>query len=117
MISQKQLKERLRYDPETGDFAWLVSETNRINVGDVAGYEDKGSLSITVMGEKYLSRRLAFLYMTGELPTGRVKNINGIRKDNRWVNLKASSKPVAGLRRKESLKANKLQSVINRAFG
>jgi hypothetical protein len=36
---------------------------------------------------EYLAEDLAFLYMTGQLPKGKVLHLNGDTTDNRWVNL------------------------------
>ena len=88
-ISQQELKNRIIYDPDTGSVVW------RITFGSVkAGYRSKslntsGYLQVMILGRSYSHHRLAFLYMTGSFPTEEVDHINGIRTDNRWVNLRA----------------------------
>lgn len=37
MLTQARLKEVLHYDPETGIWRWLVSTSNRVQVGNQAG--------------------------------------------------------------------------------
>ena len=87
-INQRQLKEILEYNPNTGDFIWLNPTSRRINKGDLAGEDSQGSINITINKKAYRANRLAWLYMKGEWPAYDVKYINGIKDDNRWANLK-----------------------------
>jgi hypothetical protein len=89
ILTQARLKELLHYDPTTGVFTWLVRTSNRVNVGDVAGYQRQdGYIRIRVDWELHLAHRLAFLYMTGEFPPDGVDHMNGIPPDNKWLNLR-----------------------------
>ena len=89
-ITQKRLKEVLRYDPDTGVFTWLVTIPNIKGVGAVAGtIKSTGYIRIGINKRQYYAHRLAFLYMSGELPFDHTDHINGIRHDNRWCNLRA----------------------------
>lgn len=89
-ITQERLKELLDYDPETGVFVWKVRIGNRDSIGHVAGgIGGKGYPCIGIYGGQYRSHRLAFLWMTGELPTNEIDHINRERTDNRWKNLRA----------------------------
>lgn len=83
MITQKELKKWLDYDPVTGEFTWLPGiDRNKPRKGK-AGY-----ISIYVNGANYLAHRLAFLWMNGSWPTGHVDHKNMVRSDNRWANLR-----------------------------
>jgi hypothetical protein len=92
MLTQSRLKELLHYDPETGLFTWLVSTSNCVKVGDVAGSVSHGYRIIKIDGKKYGAHRLAFLYITGNLPENDTDHINGIRDDNRWCNLREATR-------------------------
>jgi len=93
MITQEQLKELLDYDPETGVFTWKKPPSNRVRRGDrCAAICSVGYILIGVLGNKLYAHRLAWLYMTGSWPEEQVDHINGVRHDNRWVNLRQADK-------------------------
>jgi hypothetical protein len=90
MITQERLVQLANYDPATG---LLVCAQNRKGsknkVGDVLGSLTKcGHIEIQLDSHRYLAHRLAFLAMTGSMPTGVVDHINRNPGDNRWSNLR-----------------------------
>lgn len=88
MITQKELKELLDYNPGTGFFTWKEWRKNSVQKGDIAGsHNDDGYIRIEIKRQKYRAHRLAFLYMEGRFPK-LVDHINHIRDDNRWCNLR-----------------------------
>lgn len=93
MITQAKLKAVLRYDSHTGNFLWRMSGKGRgVKEGTKAGrYTQKGYWRITINGETYRAHRLAWLYMTGEWPKDQIDHINGVKDDNRWVNLRPAT--------------------------
>lgn len=89
MLTQAELKELVSYDPDTGVFtlAKVRRRTTR-KLGDPLGSVTKaGYLETVINQKKYYLHRLAFLYMTGELPNGIVDHRNRNKSDNRWANL------------------------------
>lgn len=99
MITQERLKELLHYDPDTGVFTRLQG-SGGVLAGDVAGTINAGGyLQIGVAGKLNYGHRLAFLYMTGEIPEV-ADHINGVRTDNRWVNLRAADYTLNGENRR-----------------
>lgn len=92
-ISQADLKKLLAYDAETGVFTWIVKPSWGVNVGGRAGYTaDSGYRSIAIDGTAYKEHRLAWLYVTGEIPEFDIDHINGARDDNRFLNLRLASR-------------------------
>lgn len=89
-LTHARLLEVLDYDQETGIFTWKVSRTGtRSKIGDVAGsLYDKGYIRISIDDIGYRAHRLAWLYMRGVWPNRDVDHINGVRDDNRFVNLR-----------------------------
>lgn len=101
MLTQENLKEILYYDPISGIFVWLKPNNGyncRIKPGDIAGglhkYYKKCRTSyirIRINRKFYLAHRLAFLYMTGNIPKYiDHKDNNGL--NNKWENLRKASK-------------------------
>ena len=91
MITQSALKELLKYDPDTGLFAW---KNRRIGVKkslEAGSMQKNGYFVIGIRGKKYYSHRLAWLHEKGEFPPDNIDHINGNRQDNRMCNLRAAS--------------------------
>ena len=91
-----RLRELLHYNARTGLFTWLAKSGfgSSACAGVVAGGEDTpgGYIRIGVMGKRYMAHRLAWLYATDAWPTEEIDHINGVRGDNRWINLRAATK-------------------------
>ena len=96
-ITQTRLKELLHYDPDTGVFTWLQRTTNSVQIGDVAGTQNKsykgykGYIRIAIDGVLYLAHRLAFLYQLGWIPI-EIDHDDQIKHNNRWANLNPSTR-------------------------
>lgn len=94
-LDQKTLKSLLHYNPDTGDFVWLVANKNaRVEVGDVAGCvtrvrKEKVRAVIGIKGKLYRAHRLAWFYTYGVWPKY-LLHINGDTTDNRLSNLQES---------------------------
>lgn len=88
MITQRELKEWVSYNPESGIFTAIKKSKGRC-IGDICGSSTKrGYLRFNVCGFLGYSHRFAFLYMTGSEPTKEIDHINHIKNDNRWCNLR-----------------------------
>lgn len=88
-LTQENLKEFLRYEPETGLFYRLTGK----RAGEVAGHTHHGYIKITVapFGGIY-AHRLAWLYVTGAMPTAEVDHIDRDRANNAWSNLRLATR-------------------------
>lgn len=92
VLSAHRLRSILHFDPSTGIFTWLNYRGGTARAGSVAGHVNAhGYVKITVDGKEKSAHRLAFLYMNGSEPPYDVDHINGVRHDNRWVNLRAAT--------------------------
>lgn len=92
MITQKELKQYVNYDPKTGEF-YCIKTHGRRKFGDRIDIKHRdGYMVIYLKRKMYQAHRLAWLYMTGEHPKGEIDHINGIRDDNKFFNLEDVSK-------------------------
>lgn len=95
MITAERLKELIRYDPLAGVFTWRHRpKVNGPQVveGKVAGMVDsRGYVRIGLLGKAYGAHRLAWLYMTGEMPEHDIDHVNRDRSDNKWGNLRLAT--------------------------
>lgn len=91
-LTAERLREALAYDPATGEWTWLVSNSMRRLAGSKAGeLKPSGYILIGIDCFRYRAHRLAWLYMTGVWPKEQVDHINGERADNRWANLREAT--------------------------
>lgn len=92
MLTQKRLKEVVKYAPETGVFTWKTCLSNSVRLGAVSGYiNNRGYRIIAVDSKNYPAHRLAFLFMAGYLPEHEVDHMDGDKDNNAWVNLREVS--------------------------
>jgi hypothetical protein len=87
-----RLRQLLRYDPDSGSWTWLEPTSNRVKTGGIAGRRGgNGYWGIKIDGRRYPTSVLAFLYMTGEWPSGVIDHIDRNPENNRWSNLRCVS--------------------------
>lgn len=79
MITQERLKQLLLYDPETGYF---------YRDGAKCGYDNgRGYMKISLEDKEYYLHRLAWLYMTGSMPSV-IDHIDRNKSNNCFSNLR-----------------------------
>lgn len=87
-LTKERLKKLLEYDPQTGKF---ISRTPRgnIGVGVELGWENgRGYQRVSIDGKRYMLHKLAWLYMTGDLPELDVDHKDLDSSNNSWDNLR-----------------------------
>lgn len=91
-LTADRLRELLAYDRETGAFTWKVARGRGVMVGDIAGYTHSGGYRyIGVCGRNHRAHRLAWLWVHGVWPAACLDHRNGVRSDNRIVNLREAT--------------------------
>jgi len=99
-VTLGRLRELLNYNPETGIFTWNVKK-RRASAGERAGSNSTiGYRQIGIDGRDYFEHRLAWLYVYGEWPEFEIDHRNGVRSDNRILNLRQATKAQNGQNQK-----------------
>jgi len=108
-LTAERLRELLHYDPDTGIFTFRVTR-NRAVAGRMAGgiTKSSGLICISVDNTPYQASHLAFLYVHGKWPSGKIDYLNGVKTDNRIANLIQISD-----RRKKPLTLERLKELVS----
>nr|DAZ68546.1 MAG TPA: endonuclease [Caudoviricetes sp.] len=92
MITQEELKKALNYDPSTGIFTRKIKSSNQ-KPGVIVGSKNRGGYLLAMInGKRHSLHRMAWLYFYGRMPVGDIDHINGVRDDNRIINLRECSR-------------------------
>lgn len=111
LINSEALREALDYDENTGIFTRKKHVGGPVRVGDVVGSRNAyGYLNIRLYKKQYLAHRLAWFYVYEVWPDGQIDHINGIRADNRIINLRCVS--IAENRRNHAIPRDNSSGVI-----
>ena len=89
-LTYEQAHYHFAYSPLTGALVWKVPKGSRALAGAPAGALDaRGYMGVTINKRPYKNHRIIWLMVTGHWPPVEIDHINGIRHDNRLVNLRA----------------------------
>ena len=87
----QSLRDNLRYDTDTGEIWWRFPFHKRDISKPVGSLNSCGYLVISFKGRTYRLHRLSYLLMGLPIPEF-VDHINGVKIDNRWENLRPTTK-------------------------
>lgn len=109
MLTAERVRELLSYEPMTGFFLRKLDCGGR-KAGERAGYPRKdGRWVVSVDDQKYLSSRLAWLFVTGAWPTWEIDHIDCNPGNDVFSNLRDVSRGVNQQNVRQAL-ANNLKS-------
>ncbi len=94
-VALSRLKELLNYDYDTGIFTNKVTRSSgQSNEGVPAGFFEKstGYTRLGIDTYQYAAHKLAWFMSYSEWPSEDIDHINGIKTDNRLVNLRLASR-------------------------
>lgn len=96
----------LKYNPDTGDF---IGTTGKILTATSNGYR-----TVTYKGKTVKAHRMAWFIMTGQWPTKEIDHIDRDKLNNRWNNLRESTRSENNINR--GVRADSKSGVKNIRF-
>jgi hypothetical protein len=105
-INPEMIRRILNYDPKTGIVTWKTPGPARRLGVPLGTKTSKGYLRISIQKKALLLHRAIWVIMTGNQPTNYIDHINGIKTDNRWLNLREASHAENGWNAKLSSRNN-----------
>ena len=95
MLTIDRVKQALEYSNTTGQFKWTSKKSSTVRDNRIAGTQMKnGYIAIVLDNHRLLAHRLAWFYTHGVWPEKQIDHINGIRDDNRIVNLRLADQAI-----------------------
>lgn len=92
-LTHEQVLHHYHYDPLTGVMTRIIEYNGWCKpvscCKPIVSSNNRGYFWDRLFNLNFLTHRLIWLYMTGEHPENEIDHINGIRKDNRWCNLRS----------------------------
>lgn len=120
-LTAQELRKILGYNPETGEFVWLISPRKNVKAGAMAGCRENGYTRIVYKRVGYKAHRLAWLYVTGQWPTDDIDHRDTDRNNNAFQNLREATRSIntQNLRkaRKDNLSCGLLGAGWHKATG
>lgn len=112
-LTAERLRELLSYDHETGVFIWRIRSAQRMHIGDIAGCRHiEGYRHIRVDRSRYLSHRLAWLYVYGAWPLHEIDHIDGNKSNNAIGNLRDVPRLINMQNRRKMMLPNRSSDLI-----
>ena len=101
-LTAERVREIFSYDPEEGVLRWRKTRKHAL-VGMAAGCKKRdGYIRVRVGTRAHSAHRLAWLHFHGEWPADQIDHINGVKDDNRAVNLRDVSNQANSQNRREA---------------
>jgi hypothetical protein len=87
-LTAELIRDRLNYDELTGSMTW-ARRARGTPFGREAGcFDREGYRQIRLDGNSIKAHRIAWIHFYGAWPVGVIDHINGVKHDNRIVNLR-----------------------------
>lgn len=91
LLSAERAREILRFYPDTGSLMRLAGRGSKARERVAGWLNGSGYRSLEIGGATYKVHRVIWLMQTGHWPARYVDHINGVKWDNRWLNLREAT--------------------------
>lgn len=85
------LQRLFSYEPKTGNVYWIAKGKGRIKKKSAGTVVNAGYIGIMIEGKRHYAHRIAWALHHGKHPIDQLDHINGIKTDNRIVNLREAT--------------------------
>jgi hypothetical protein len=114
-LTAEYVRNALHYNADNGIFIWRDHRIDKY-IGQLAGYKmQTGYWLLTMKDNRFLAHRVAWLYCYGKMPEHGIDHINGVRDDNRIVNLRDVSQ-AGNLRNRRTANRNNQTGLLGVAI-
>ena len=99
--SPEVLRQLLRYEPETGKLFWRHRPASmfkfpshariwndRFDGKEISAITSHGYVTLSIFDKQHAAHRICFAIYYGKYPENQIDHINGVRSDNRILNLR-----------------------------
>ena len=90
----QSLNKFLSYDPSTGNISFTDTRSGAVEIGQIAGYNDRGYIRMYHRGRQFMVHRVAWALYYNKWPEHTIDHINRDGTDNRIDNLRDVSQQV-----------------------
>jgi hypothetical protein len=91
IVTAQMARERLIYDPETGDFWWRISPGRNRKAGDRAWSMSRGRKTVRLGGARHPASSVAWLYVRGEWPATEIDHRDRDKSNDAFNNLREAT--------------------------
>jgi hypothetical protein len=115
-MTAEELRRILRYEPETGNFYWLIKRQG-VRLNKPAGGVGVGSyIQIRIDGTLYYAHRLAWLYIHGVWPANKIDHRDENGFNNRLDNLREATNAQNAMNTTKAYSHNKSSGIKGVSF-
>lgn len=87
-LTSEEIKDRLHYESDTGRLIWKKCRNSKKIGTEAKSLDLCGYVQVNISGKVMKGHRIAWAIYFGEWPSDSLDHLNGVRNDNRIVNLR-----------------------------